>query len=84
METTETKENVGLEGQLVAEIQKSENEKIRITRNKFRGCYYIDMRLFFETKEGAWAPTRKGFSIKEDLFPAFVEGIRNAEALLKN
>ena len=84
METTETKENIASNVVILAEIQKSDSEIIRISRREYRGVHYIDTRVFFETKkDGQYRPTRKGIVVREDLFGELTEGILQAKEHLR-
>ncbi len=79
----ETKEPTTFATEKLVDIKKSENEVIRIAKSEYRGSRYIDIRIFFETKEGGeYRPTRKGIAIKEDIFGVFAEAVRSAELLL--
>lgn len=83
MKNTETKEPVSFTNEKLADIRRSETEVIRIARTHYKGVHYIDIRVFFEPKDGGeYRPTKKGVSFKEDLFGPFAEAIRSAEAML--
>ncbi len=80
MENQTTTETPSFSNETLAEIRKSEGELIRIAKTEFKGGKYIDIRLFYEPKDGsAYLPTRKGLALKEDLFLAFAEAIRKVE-----
>ena len=55
-------------------IPRTETERVRISLEKFRGRYGIDIRIYFMTQEGDWRPTKRGVRIpiefKADLLDA--------------
>ena len=48
---------------VVGEIQKNETEKITVSLNEYKGFKYVDIRLYFQDKEGSWHPTKKGITV---------------------
>lgn len=55
-------------------IEKSDREQIRISLNQYEGHDYIDIRQFFNTPEGV-RPTKKGVTLRKDLYPELLQGI---------
>ncbi len=55
-------------------IPRNEREQVRISLEKYRGRYGIDIRIFFIGESGDWLPTKKGVRVpvefKADLLDA--------------
>ena len=62
---------------LVARIPKNDKEEVRVGVNTFKNIPLIYIRRFVKSKGGEeeWTPTRKGISIKVDLYPRLLEAI---------
>lgn len=66
---------------LIAEIDKSPTQKIRITRSVYKGRLGIDVRLFeIYRTTGLWGPTARGLRIDPALLPALIEALQRAAA----
>jgi hypothetical protein len=68
---------------VVAEMERSFNEKILFSVSEFKGKRYADIRVYYEDDEGEWKPTKKGVTVSLDSFGEFVEHVRELEAHLK-
>ncbi len=55
-------------------IAKNDREQIRISLNEYHGAEYIDIRQFFLVQDG-FRPTKKGVTLRKDLFPELLSGI---------
>ncbi len=55
-------------------FERSASEQIRISLNEFRGFEYIDIRVFFASEDG-YRPTRRGLTLRKDLYPELFRGI---------
>ena len=47
---------------LLTEYQKNAKEKVRFTVNEYKGKEIFNMRVYYETDEGKYLPTRKGLA----------------------
>jgi hypothetical protein len=56
-------------------LQENPFERIELAVWRYRGRTYVDIRLYFHTEAGAWAPTRKGVTIGLDDWPDFMDAI---------
>ena len=61
--------------EVVAEMEKSWNEKIIFSLSEFKGKHYADIRIHYEDDEGEWKPTKKGVTIALERFMEFKENI---------
>lgn len=68
---------------VVAEMEKSFNEKILFSVSEFKGKQYADIRIYYEDDEGEWKPTKKGVTVSLDSFAEFVEHVQALESHLK-
>ncbi len=51
---------------LIGEIQKNTTEKIRVSKESYKGHDFIDVRVYYEDDNGEWRPTKKGIAISPD------------------
>lgn len=83
MENTFNGENSvkdAVESKVLYDTEKSPTEIIRISKGEYKGKGFIDLRIFFKDKEtGEFRPTKKGFTLKPDVFRSFVEIVSLAE-----
>ena len=69
---------------LVAEMEKSWNEKILFSFSEFKGKSYANIRVHYEDDDGELQPTKKGITIALDRFSEFKEHFQALEDFLKN
>ena len=50
---------------IVLEIPRGESDVLRITRRRYEGRTYTDVRVHFRGQDGEWHPTRKGCSVRD-------------------
>ena len=64
-------------GEVVASFEKNSREEVRISVDDFRGRKIINIRVYYRSESGTWAPGKQGLAIS-------VERYRDlAEATLK-
>ena len=68
--------------EVVAEMEKSANEKIFFSLSEFKGKSYADIRVHYEDDEGEWKPTKKGVTVAVERFSEFKEHISSLEEFL--
>ncbi|MCZ6484116.1 MAG: transcriptional coactivator p15/PC4 family protein [Acidobacteria bacterium] len=68
--------------EVIAEMEKSWNEKIVFSLSDYKGKNYADIRIYFEDDEGEWKPTKKGITIGLDRFSEFKENLGQLEKFL--
>lgn len=56
-------------------FQKSKTEQVRISINEYRGHEYIDIRIFYLSDDDKFLPTKKGVTVKKDLYPELLAGV---------
>ncbi len=65
------------DNQVIHAFDRSRHEKVQITVRKFNEKYYVDLRVWFQTKEDpTYKPTRKGLSFKLDYLSELNQGIQ--------
>lgn len=73
------------ESRVIHAFSRNSNEKVQLSVRRFRGQYYIDMRVWFSAeKPDILKPTRKGLSVKLSDLPAFHEGLSKVIAFCEN
>lgn len=82
METSTATENEQPKNVVLCDVPRSENDLYRISRNDFKGERYIDLRIFFRSKEDAshYIPTSKGVCFPERLREDVIAGLIMAKA----
>ena len=69
--------------ELIAKINRSDKDDIRISLSDFKGKKYIDIRSYFEVeKDQERMPTKKGVTFSVNLYPEFRKAIRTLEDVL--
>ncbi len=69
--------------ELIAKINRSVKEDIRISLTEFKRKRYIDIRSYFEVEEGKErVPTRKGITISVNMYPELKRAIADLEKVL--
>lgn len=63
----------------IAEIDKTETEKIIISVKEFKGHSYIDLRLFFLSDKMEWLPTKKGITLNKKTIESVIKGLQDAQ-----
>lgn len=58
----------------LAVIENSAHEDIRISLSRFKGCNYLDIRVF-ANYTGKFVPTKKGITLKADLLPKLLAAL---------
>lgn len=49
------------------EFDKGNQEIVRASVSEFAGKRRADLRIYFQTQDGAWHPTKRGLSITTDM-----------------
>ena len=62
----------------IGEIERGETEVLRVSTEEYKGRKYVDVRIYFESDEGEWKPTKKGVTIQPDRVDDFLELIKKA------
>jgi len=68
---------------IIAELERTETEKLVIQAKDFKGHQYIDFRIYYLADEDQWRPTQKGVTVAPKLWEDFKKGVEEAEVLLK-
>ena len=60
--------------------ERGETEQLRVQHSRYRGERYVDVRVWWRTGAGAWAPSRKGVTLRPDQIPAVIDALQRAHA----
>ena len=63
------------------EFEKGNQELVRATVSDFAGKRRADLRVYFQTDDGAWHPTKRGLSVTVDMVAELKEAVGKLEAL---
>ena len=70
--------------ELIADIEKSPDERIRVKRTVFKGVDYVDIRIYYDASSAdepdSWKPTKKGIALKPELVQPLIEALQKAAA----
>lgn len=64
----------------VGEIQKNALEKIIVSTGSYKGYDFVDVRVYYQDKDGEWKPTRKGVAVPPDRLEELIELLKKAQA----
>ena len=66
--------------EIIADIERSETEIIRVSKREYKGAEYVDLRVFFKDKQTEeYRPTKKGLTIKKDQIHEVAKAVCLAE-----
>ena len=88
MKDTEIKESQDIKTEAVCDIPRSENEVYRIARKEYKDRHFVDLRIFFKSKDDGdrLIPSHKGIWIEEAYRQELIAGLvkaRNASPVTK-
>jgi len=70
--------------QLIAAIEKTVDEEIRVSLREYKGHPFVDIRIYWRRPDGEHGPTRKGVTFNPEFYPEFKKAILALEeALIK-
>ena len=77
METATAVQNEKTENVVLCDVPRSGNEVYRISRNDYKGERYVDIRIFFRSKDDATQliPTTKGVCFPEKIREDIIAGL---------
>lgn len=83
METTEQKnevQNQDFKTEVVCDVKRNDNEVYRIAHKEYKGANYVDLRIFFKSKddENRLIPTFKGIWIEESMRQELIRALIDA------
>lgn len=64
----------------VGEIQKNALEKIIVSTGTYKGYDFVDVRVYYQDKDGEWKPTRKGVAVPPDKLEELIDLLMKAHA----
>ena len=65
--------------EIIADVQRSETEVIRISTREYKGVPYVDLRVFFKDKSGEYRPTKKGLTVRKEQIHEIAKAVCLAE-----
>ncbi len=61
---------------------KNATEEVRATLEEYKGHQLFGLRVWFEAEPGKWVATKKGLSLKVELFPELKRAVEKLEAAM--
>ena len=72
-----------MENQILYQFSRNQDEQVHFTLKEYKQRKYLDLRIFFQPKEGEeMLPTKKGITLSTELFPELKRGIAACEKVL--
>jgi hypothetical protein len=65
----------------IKDIPKSKGEIIRIEITEFNGAQLLNLRVWYQTENGEYAPTKKGVTFQWSQMAELSEALKDAEEL---
>lgn len=65
----------------IQDIPKSKGEIIRVEITEFNGAHLLNLRIWYPTENGEFAPTKKGVTFQWNQMTALSEALRSAEKI---
>lgn len=59
----------------VTEIEKNENEIIKISMEKYKGHEFVNIRLYYKDENDEPIPTKKGVTFHPELIDEVIKGL---------
>ena len=63
---------------LIAELDKNQKEKIRISIEEYRRSRFVDCRVYWEDQEGQWRPSKKGIALNGGCLNEVINALQKA------
>lgn len=71
------KEDQAME-KVIVEIEKNASEYLRISLTEFKNYQLVDLRCYYEGKDGKKLPTKKGVCFKTEILADVIQGLTEA------
>ena len=68
---------------LIAELEKNQKEKIRVSIEEYRGSTFIDCRVYWQNNKGEWHPSKKGIALNGECIDEVIEALQKASEKLE-
>ena len=69
--------------EVISQFTKNAVEEVRVSLTEYRGHKLIDLRVYYEPREGGERlPSKKGLTISVDLFPELKKALSELETAL--
>jgi hypothetical protein len=69
---------------ILARLNKSATEEIRLARSSYKGKEVLDIRVFYlDASTQTWKPSKKGVGFVVERWPAFCEAVLETDQLLR-
>ena len=68
--------------EIIDRFQKNATDEIRVSLTEFNNYRLVDLRTWTKNKAGELVPTKKGISVRVDLFPALLRAVERLRGAL--
>jgi hypothetical protein len=67
----------------IAEIEKNQKERIRISIEEYRGHKFVDCRVYWQDEQGDWKPSKKGIALNDECIDPVIEALQKASKAME-
>lgn len=75
-------QNARPEGRRLATCPRGDSEELRLELSEYEGRPYISLRVWFQTEDGKWLPSKKGCTIRLRELPEVLRALADPELQL--
>ena len=68
----------------IAEIEKNQKERIRVSIEEYKGHKFVDLRVYWQDEAGEWRPGKKGIALNPDIIDEVIEALQIASEKLES
>ncbi|MBU8933800.1 MAG: transcriptional coactivator p15/PC4 family protein [candidate division Zixibacteria bacterium] len=62
------------------ELERTPTERIFIEGSEFKGHELVSLRIYFQSKEDEWLPTKKGVTFRRDQLDEVIDALQKIKA----
>jgi len=65
------------------EVRKNSMELIRVVGKEYKGHLFVDVRVYYESEDGEYRPTKKGIALGPEVIEPVIELLKDGAKALK-
>jgi len=71
-------------GEVIAQFEKNSREEVRVSVDDFRGRKVINIRVYYRTEAGEWAPGKQGIALAVERYRDLADAVLRLGEWLKS
>ena len=68
---------------LIAELEKNPTEQIRVSIEEYRNSVFVDLRVYWQDKDGEWKPSKRGIALPAQAIDGVIAALRKGKKALE-